>query len=132
MSCNKVDIAILQDLLDETIDPLEKIFIENHLKSCKECRRELSELKLTFWELDNKSNYSMDIPSEIDSMGIDLINKYLDKGKSNSRKVIDAQVNNIKMSSKFLKYIPGAKKTSKTVKAVSKGLTKEVIKLLAK
>ena len=130
MSCDKIDDILLQDFLEDTMDPLEKIFIESHLKTCKECRRELSELKLMFWELGTKSNYDIEYPKELDTMETDLIDKFLGKGKSSSRKIIDVQVNNIKISGKFFKYVPGAKQTPKALKKVSKGLAKGIKKML--
>ncbi len=55
MNC-KLDRVLLQDLLEDIIDPVEKLVVEEHLKICKECRKELTELKLLFWDLNNKSN----------------------------------------------------------------------------
>jgi len=131
MSCEKVETSLLQDYLEKTIDPLEKIFIESHLNTCKQCRRELSELKLMFWELDNKGNYETEYPKELDTMGTDLINTFLGrKSKSSTRKVVDMQVNTLKISQKFLKYMPGAKQTPKILKKASKGLAKGVRKIL--
>lgn len=133
MSCEKVDAALLQDYLENTIDPLERIFIENHLTICKECRRELSELKLLFWDLDNKSNFEIEFPAELDDMKAGLINKVLGKGpKSSTSKIIDMQVNNLKLSGNFLNYMPGAKQTPKVIKQASKGLAKKVKTLIAK
>lgn len=129
MSCDKIDDLLLQDYLDETIDPVEKIFVEKHLSICKECRRELTELKLLFWDLDNKSNYQIEYPEKLDTFGADLINDFLDeKTKIGVKKVVDMQVNNMKMSGKFLEYIPGAKQTPKVIKKASKGLAKGVAK----
>lgn len=129
MSCDKIDDLLLQDYLEETIDPVEKIFVEKHLSICKECRRELTELKLLFWDLDNKSNYQIEYPEELNTFGADLINDFLDeKTKIGVKKVVDMQVNNIKMSGKFLEYIPGAKQTPKVIKKASKGLAKGVAK----
>jgi len=131
MSCEKVETSLLQDYLEKTIDPLEKIFIESHLNTCKQCRRELSELKLMFWELDNKGNYETEYPKELDTMGTDLIDTFLGKKlKSSTRKVVDMQVNTLKISQKFLKYMPGAKQTPKILKKASKGLAKGVRKIL--
>jgi hypothetical protein len=131
MSCDKVDASVLQDYLEKTIDPLEKIFVENHLNICKACRRELSELKLMFWELDNKGNYETEYPKELDTMGTNLINTFLGKRSKNStRKVVDLQVNTLKISQKFLKYMPGAKQTPKLLKKASRGLAKGVKKML--
>lgn len=131
MSCDKIDASLLQDFLEKTIDPLEKIFIESHLNTCSECRRELSELKLTFWELDNKGNYEIEYPKELDTMRTNLIDTFLGKAtRSSTQKVVDMQVNTIKMSSKFLEYMPGAKQTPKILKKASKGLAKGLKNML--
>ncbi len=131
MSCDKLEAALLQDLLDKTIDPLEKIFVESHLSVCKQCRRELSELKLMFWELDNKSNYEIEYPKELDTMGSEIIDGFLEKKPiNNTRKVLDMQVNTLKVSSNFLKYVPGANQTPKILKKASTGLVKGVRKVL--
>lgn len=132
MSCDKVDASLLQEFLEETIDPLEKIFIENHLKTCKECRRELSELKLMFFDLDNKSNYETEIPIELDLMRDNIIDSFLGKRKSPSKKLIEFQIDTIKSSSKFIEFIPGAKQAPKVLRQASKGLRKGVRKLIAK
>jgi len=133
MSCDKIDASLLQDFLEKTIDPLEKIFVESHLNTCKKCRRELSELKLMFWELDNKGNYEIEYPKELDTMGTNLIDTFLGKkSKSRTRKVVDMQVSTLRVSQKFLEYIPGAKQTPKVLKKASKGLVKGVKMLIAK
>ena len=131
MSCEKIETSLLQDFLEETIDPLERIFVENHLKTCKNCRRELSELKLMFWELGNKANYEIEYPKELESLGTALVNSYLGKkAKSGTQKVVEMQLSTIKMSGKFFKYLPGAKQTPKMLKKASAGLAKGVKKML--
>jgi hypothetical protein len=125
MSCDKMDALLLQDYLEETIDPLEKIFVESHLSICKECRRELTELKLMFWDLNNKSNYELEYPEELDNLRTNLIDNFLGEDTRISvKKVVNMQVDTIKMSSKFLEYMPGAKQTPKVLKKASKGLAK--------
>lgn len=130
MSCDKMYDFLLQDYLEETIDPLEKIFVESHLNICKECRRELSELKLMFWELGNKGNYDIGYPKELDTMGKQLIDTFLGKKSKSVKKVVDLQVNTIKMSKRFMEYMPGAKQAPKMFKKASRGLAKGVKKLL--
>ncbi len=129
MNCNKIDAALLQDYLEGTIDPLEKIFVEGHLSSCKACRRQLSELKLIFWELGNKSNYEVEYPEELDKMSSGLIDIVLGaEVKSATRKVVDMQINSLKMTRKFIEHIPGARKTPEILKKASRGLAKGVTK----
>lgn len=49
MSC-KLDKQLLYSLADNTIEPLEKIFVDEHLKYCNECEKELQQIK----ELDRR------------------------------------------------------------------------------
>ncbi|EPR13941.1 anti-sigma factor family protein [Ruminiclostridium papyrosolvens] len=132
MDCDKVDASLLQEYLESTIDPLEKIFVENHLKICKECRRELSELKLLLYDLDDRSNYIIEIPAELETMRDDIIDTFLGKRKSPSKRIIERQVETIKATGKFIEFLPGAKQAPKVLKQASKGLKKGVKKLIAK
>lgn len=126
MTCDKIDASMLQEYLENTIDPLEKIFVENHLTICKECRRELSELKLLLYDLDDKSNYVIEIPAELETMRDDIIDSFLGKRKSPSKKIIEMQVETIKTTGKFIKFLPGAKQAPKVLKQASNGLKKGV------
>ncbi|PJI08736.1 MULTISPECIES: anti-sigma factor family protein [Clostridium] len=45
MSC-KFDEKLLYAYVDKTIEPLEKIFVEEHLKYCEKCREEVEFIKL--------------------------------------------------------------------------------------
>lgn len=130
MSCEKIESSLLQDMLEGTIDPLEKIFMEDHVKTCRECRRELSELKLLLWELDNKESYQNDIPVELNTLGSNMIDDFLGKPKNVARKIVDVQVHSLKMSKKFLDFVPGSKQTPKILKKASKELAKGVKKLV--
>ena len=132
MSCDKVDASLLQEYLESTIDPLEKIFVENHLKICNKFRMELSELKLLLYDLDDKSNYVIEIPAELETMRDDIIDSFLGKRKSPSKRIIEMQVETIKTTGKFIEFLPGAKQTPKVLKQASKGLKKGVKKLIAK
>ncbi|OPX45400.1 hypothetical protein CLHUN_07700 [Ruminiclostridium hungatei] len=126
-SCGKMDKALLQDYLEGIVDPLLKLFIEEHLSICKTCRRELSELKLMFWELGNKNNYALEYPEELEGMAEGLIDKALGREQTSpARQIINMQLNNIKMSRKFMEYLPGAKQTPEMLKKASKDLAKGV------
>ncbi len=52
MNC-KLDKNLLYSYEDKTIEPLEKIFVDEHLKYCEECREELDFIKLMDKELVN-------------------------------------------------------------------------------
>lgn len=125
--CVKMDTELLQDYLEGTIEPFEKLIVESHLNVCRACRRELSELKLMFWELGNKSNYEIEYPEELNGMSEGLINRVLGVEEMNmARKVVDMQLKNLKQTTKIIEYIPGAKQTPEIVKKASKGLSKGI------
>jgi len=139
----KLDKFLLQDLLEGIIDPLEKLFVEEHLKTCKECRKELTELKLLFWDLTDKSNYEIDFPAELDYIKDSILEKAAGQtAKTATEIVIDIQLQNVRASGKFLDYVPGVKASNKLVKEgvkvaplaigkLSKGLLKGTKFLLA-
>lgn len=123
MNCD-IDIDILQDYLEGTIDPLEKIFLETHISTCKRCRRELSELKLLFWDLSDKSNYEAELPVELDMLRDELIESVTGKTTSTASRIIDNQISNMKKTV--------AKQTPKILKKATKSLAKGAKLLLAK
>ncbi|WP_425806804.1 zf-HC2 domain-containing protein [Desulfitobacterium sp. Sab5] len=143
MDC-KLDKDLLQDLLEGVIEPIEKLFVEEHLKSCQECRKELTELKLLFWDLNDKSNYEIELPVELDQIKDSLLKQTIGKAsESTVTALINIQRNNIRTAGKFLDYVPGAtasnnlvkeslKATPSVIRKVSKGLIKSTKLLLAK
>jgi len=65
MDC-KFDAALLHDYLEGTIDDLDRIFVEEHIKVCKKCKRELTMLKLLFWELNEINDDEIALPIELE------------------------------------------------------------------
>ncbi|MHB1654477.1 MAG: anti-sigma factor family protein [Desulfitobacteriaceae bacterium] len=142
MDC-KLDKVLLQDLLEGMIDPVEKLFVEEHLKTCKGCRKELSELKLLFWDLNDKSNYDIDLPAELDQMKDSILESVAGKASKSATEIIfDIQRQNVRASGMFLNFVPGVKASNKLVKEgvkaapsairkVSNGLVKGTKFLLA-
>jgi hypothetical protein len=109
MNC-KLDRVLLQDLLEDIIDPAEKLFVEEHLKTCKECRKELAELKLLFWDLNNKSNYEITLPAEVDQIKDAILERAAGKvSQSTSKIILDIQRRNVRAAGMFLDYVPGVK-----------------------
>ncbi len=143
MDC-KLDKVLLQDLLEGTIDPVERLFVEEHLKLCRECRRELTELKLLFWDLNDKSNYDISVPEELDQIKDLILEKAAGKtAKSTTEIIYDIQRQNLRASGMFLDYVPGLKTSNMLVKEgvkaapsamlrMSKGLIKGTRFFLAK
>lgn len=66
MSC-KFDKNLLYSYADNTIEPLEKLFVEEHLKYCDKCKDELALIKLIDTNL-KFSEESFDLPARIFSI----------------------------------------------------------------
>jgi hypothetical protein len=116
MNC-KLDRVLLQDLLEDIIDPVEKLVVEEHLKTCKECRKELTELKLLFWDLNNKSNYEITLPAEVDEIKDAILERVAGNVSQSTTKIIlNIQRKNVRAAGMFLDYVPGVKAGNKLVK----------------
>lgn len=117
MEC-KLDVTLLQDLLEGVIDPIEKLFVDEHLKTCKQCRKELAELKLLFWDLNDKTNYDISLPTELNSIKGALLEQFagIPNTKKTTEIIRDVTRNNTKAAGMFLDYVPGFKASNEVVK----------------
>lgn len=102
----------IQDYLEAALDPVEKIIIEEHLKNCETCRRELSEMKLLFWELEELKEDKIALPFEVSKIRSKVINEYfedIDSGRYGLREYIKMQKQVYEKAGLFLNFIPGIK-----------------------
>lgn len=142
MSCG-FDKEIIQKYVDNTIDPLEFIFLKEHINYCGECRKEL-DLVMT---LENQLDKIFD--DDVDSKELDLmINRLVDdciyelnkreKLKYALKAAIQTGSEITGNSLRFIEYMPGirfigkgARKTaSVTGNFVKSRVKKETGKLL--
>lgn len=116
MEC-KVDSYIIQEYIEKTIDPLEKLFFEEHLKKCKKCRVELTHLKLLFFEMESLDEVE-DIPIDVEYVRNSVLNEiYNEVGKGfKIRKFIKNQKEMMSLSTSFTNYLPGKKIVKKGFK----------------
>jgi hypothetical protein len=131
MSC-KFDKEIIQKYVDNVIDPLEQIFLKEHVKFCEECRNEIELLMTVERELDDFFNNSVeckDLEFIINSVVDDCIK---DIEKRNVLKLTIQSGKKIASNSvKFITFIPGSryvKKGLKTVAAKSGSLVSSVVR----
>lgn len=124
MSCG-FDREIIQKYADNTIDPLEFIFLREHINYCGECRKEL-DLSMT---LENELNKFFDDDSGVKDMDI-MITRLVEDCMSglNKREKLKYALNRARRigrgimdnSLKFTEYIPGRK-------AIGKGAQKTAL-----
>lgn len=77
MSC-KLDKQLIYSLADNTIEPLERIFVEEHLKYCDECIKELQHIK----ELENglsELEFEIPIPEKLSVLSQLLVENCIDQ-----------------------------------------------------
>ncbi len=120
MSCG-FDRELIQKYVDNTIDPLEFIFLKEHLNYCGECRRELDtimaledELEKFFSDDSEVKNFDMLITTLVDEQMEELERK--EKLKYALKRSIRIGRGIGKNSLNFVNYIPGKKYIGRGVK----------------
>ncbi|HYF82334.1 MAG TPA: hypothetical protein VEB00_04815 [Clostridia bacterium] len=135
MSCC-FDKEIIQKYVDNTIDPLEFIFLKEHMNYCGECRREL-DLVMT---LENQLSKFFDDDSEakeLDLLITKLVYDCMDEVEKNKKlkyainRGIELGSCIVDNSTRFVEYIPGSKRMSKGVKKTA-SFTRDMLKTLVK
>ena len=112
MEC-KFDKSLLQAFIDDSIEPLELVFLTEHIKFCKQCRDDLEALYSVDQSL--KSLFNQDIEysdrlTTITELTVDNLFMQIEEKKKLKDYINDAaRMNNIivENSSRFLDYIPG-------------------------
>ena len=110
---------LLQEYIDGTINPLEKIILEEHLLSCMECRRELNQLKLLDWELQHQP--VIELPAELAKTRMAAVKTHLAVEKtgqqgSTGRELWRLQLQILHHTSSFMGYNPVNRVLNRTVK----------------
>lgn len=135
MSCC-FDKEIIQKYVDNTIDPLEFVFLKEHMNYCGECRREL-DLVMTlenelskFFEEDSEAK-------EFDLLITQLVDSCMDEVERNQRlkyainRGIEVGSRIVDNSIRFVEYIPGSKRMGKGVRKTA-SYTADLLKALVK
>lgn len=120
MSCG-FDRRIIQKYADNTIDPLEFIFLKEHINYCGECRKELD----MFMTLENElEKFFDDNPGEkdLDLLITGLVEDCMyelnrrEKLKYAFNKSVELGSRIMENSIKFMEYMPGSKRIGRKVK----------------
>lgn len=135
MSC-AFDRGIIQKYADNTIDPLEFIFLKEHISYCEECRKELdmtmtleSELEKFFDDDSDIKELDMIITGLVDDCMYELNKR--EKLKYVLNKAVEVGSGIMDNSMKFIEYIPGSKALGTGIKKTASG-TGNLIKALTK
>jgi hypothetical protein len=119
MSC-AFDKGIIQKYADNTIDPLEFIFLKEHINYCEECRKELDMVMTLenalekFFEGDSEEkDLELFITSLVNDCMCELNKR--EKLKYTLKKTIEIGSGIMDNSLRFVGYIPGSRGVGKGV-----------------
>ncbi|MDO9533846.1 MAG: zf-HC2 domain-containing protein [Bacillota bacterium] len=110
---------LLQQYIDQEINPLEKMILEEHLLSCRTCRRELNQFKLLDWEL--KHQPAIELPAELAAYRMAALKTHFaanvpQRKSSVARDLGRVQLQILVHASSFLGYNPVNRTVSRTFK----------------
>lgn len=105
----KFEPDLIQKYAEGTIDPLEKIFVEEHIKVCRNCRKELTEMKLLFWELQDIDKTEPEIPPEMDELREKAVDRIFEgePSKYGFKEFLKHQKKVLSDMGSFVNFIPG-------------------------
>lgn len=126
MGC-KFDKEIIHKYIDNTIDPLELIFLKEHIKVCEDCKNELELMS----KLDESLYGYFDGMQSIElseDFGLSVLDKCYEAQKITLRqrveKAVEINQNIINNTTRFVSYLPGSKTAGKAAKVMGRGLNK--------
>ncbi len=118
--------TLLQHYIDRELLPSEKVLVEEHLRSCKNCRRELNRLKILDWDLHSMPE--IPVPGELSHVRhITLDRHFQRKGAGQGEKgargpktrgVLQMQYHTFRYTLRFFHYMPGSKAVQKSLKHI--------------
>ncbi|TYQ16426.1 UNVERIFIED_CONTAM: putative zinc finger protein [Acetivibrio alkalicellulosi] len=119
MEC-KFNSYIIQEYLEGTIDDLEKVLFEEHMKECKKCRLELTHLKLLLFEIDHLKEIEV-IPKDVEFIRNNVLDEIFNTKSSGFevKKFIKKQKETIALATNFMNYVPGKTIAKKGIKGAN-------------
>lgn len=130
MKICEMDYILLLQYVDGTIDPLEKLLLEEHIRTCNSCRRELNRLKILEWDLYHAFHEDIAIPQEVTLIRYQVLEKLrsvqedtikdVTEENMTMKDIISLQASTINNSLKFISLIPFPGKPVKNNKPVDK------------
>lgn len=115
MAC-RMDRVLLEEYVDGMLTKLEKLLVEEHIKTCTSCRKQLTEMKLLFWEIENIAHEEIEIPKELVQVGEKLINEFVEsKALDRTKEVLRKQADVASSVFGYLNNMPLTKQVKKSL-----------------
>ncbi|HZJ57133.1 MAG TPA: hypothetical protein VFD89_02720 [Clostridia bacterium] len=117
-----LDKDILQEKLDGSLGHVEDMLLSEHLRCCKSCSREYSQMSSVFDGIDAIKG-PIDIPGGLFLIRNQVLNRIPELESSSTYSLgefIRIQKTAVKSSGKFLEYVPGTKYVEAGIKKAPK------------
>jgi len=104
----RMDENFLQEYIDGSLEPLEKIILEEHLRTCPACAKKLNGLKLIDWDLRQIFREEGELPAELSSLRAKTIRScFSGEQEQDSRGITSRDIWNIQLATfnNSLKFI---------------------------
>lgn len=125
MNC-KLDKNLLYAYADRTIEPLEKIFVEEHLKYCKSCKRDLEVINLIDENL-NSIGEDIIFPERLSIISQLVVENCLEQiSKENLKERIESFYNSYKEINKTIKSSQNLYKLNPFNKFIHENVSKSI------
>lgn len=129
MSC-KFDKDLIQNYVDNTIDPLELIVLKEHIAVCQDCKFELdlmSKIDSSMYEYFN----SLPNNEMLDEFSVNVLNECyagskFKRFKAGISKTLQINKMVVSNASRYTAYLPGSKLAANITKKARKGINKAV------
>lgn len=105
--CN-MNKELLYSYADNTIEPLEKIFVEEHLKNCSECTVELEEIKNADLKLSEFDFEDIEFPDKLSALSQLIVENCINEEEKQDAEL---KYNNYKQGLKLIKKSVSARYT---------------------
>ncbi|MCX7774465.1 MAG: zf-HC2 domain-containing protein [Clostridia bacterium] len=109
MAC-QMDRVLLEEYADGLLPKLERLLVEEHIKACSSCKKQLTELKLLFWEIEHAAERHIPLPEELDDVFEHIIGEFAkQKPSEKAISIVKGRYKALTAGFGFIKQMPLAK-----------------------
>lgn len=108
----KMETWLLEDYAEGMLDAASTTILEAHLATCAECRRELTRIKLLFWELESLSRETIAVPDVLKTMEVEMLDEWLKDRESWFQRAGSQIAATVRQTTGYLPGLSGLRQTA--------------------
>jgi len=116
---------VLMDYLEGTLDEVSRLLVQEHLKTCIQCKTRIDTYLKFFGTLDQLATEEVELPKELDNVLDKVYETYEYHQRLHLvRDYLTIQKTIFKGNMQFVQYVPGTNLGKKAVKSMWRGAIK--------